>query len=61
MFELHLAAEAGGKGADALLPERVVAEVDGLQAPVRRQSLADDAQRLQRLVLWSPCSGKSCG
>lgn len=46
----HLVLEGGGAGADALLSQRVVGEVERAQAR-GAERLGDDAQRRQRLVL----------
>lgn len=46
----HLLAECGGAGADALLPQSVVREVEVAQARLAQRG-ADDAQRGQRLGL----------
>lgn len=50
-----LASQAGGKGAHAFFAKGIVAEVEALQAAVRCDRLADDAQRAQSLILWPPC------
>ena len=52
-----LVREPSGKSADALLAERIVAEVQGPELRVASQRARHDAQRRQRLVLRTPYEG----